>query len=367
MDEASAAFLSAKARCLLNNPLYIPPVRTESENSVSTESSTVIERIEDACAGAVDDVSILCPQEVARGVASTLNKALDEKTIRSYSYNPGTKRLSIHTMARPIHDAVLPWIDDFLVNSRSNGFLSLEESFLVRQFPASARIPRYREGRPWTKYSDGSFSYGPLGSDLKPTVIFEVWFSETQSALIDDAEHWFIGTKGSVQLVVLINIIEDTKALARHKTTPECQNRLENLARKFANETALSDMAIENEYADEDSNPEMYDSMEKELEIDDFVGPIEAFLEVYEFNGEHPVRRGPVHPIIPQGTQEDYPSIYISDVLPRSHVNARDKRETFLDLERYRKCLTASFQKFALFRALDMLRPGPKVYEWQNY
>ena len=70
---------------------------------------------------------------------------------------------------------------------------------------------------------------------------------------------------------------------------------------------------------------------------------------------------------MPQGTQEDHPPINIADVLPRSHMNPRDKREMFLDLERYRKCLTASFQKLALFRVLDMPRPGPKVYEWQNY
>ena len=106
----------------------------------------------------------------------------------------------------------------------------------------------------------------------------------------------------------------------------------------------------------------MYESLKEELDIDDFVGPIEAFLEVYEFNGKNPVRRGPIHPIMPQGTQEDHPPIWIADILTCSHVNPRDKRETFLDIERYRKCLTASFQKLALFRALDMLRPGPKVY-----
>ena len=92
-----------KARCLLNNPLYIPPIQTKPENSTSTESSTVAERIEDACqAEAVDDVSILCFPKVGRSVASTLIKALDEKTIRSYSYNLETGRLTIHTMARSL-------------------------------------------------------------------------------------------------------------------------------------------------------------------------------------------------------------------------------------------------------------------------
>lgn len=171
----------------------------------------------------------------------------------------------------------------------------------------SARIPRYKEGRPWSKYSNGSLSYGPLGSGFMPTVIFEPGFSETHSALIDDVEHWFIGTKGSVQLVILININEDKTALTRRKTTPEYQNRVENLVRQFANKAALSDMAVEDEYSDEESNPEMYDSLKEELDIDDFVGPIEAFLEVYEFNGKSPVRRRPIHPITPQGTQEDHP------------------------------------------------------------
>ena len=53
----------------------------------------------------------------------------------------------------------------------------------------------------------------------------------------------------------------------------------------------------------------MYESLKEEMDIDDFVGPIEAFLEVYEFNGKNPVRRGPIHPIMPQGTQEDHPPI----------------------------------------------------------
>lgn len=101
--------------------------------------------------------------------------------------------------------------------------------------------------------------------------MFEVGSSETHSALIDDAEHWFIRTKKSVQLVTLINISEDQTALARRKTTPEYQNQVENLARQFANEAALSDMAIEDEDADEESNPEMYDSLKDELEIDNFI------------------------------------------------------------------------------------------------
>lgn len=62
--------------------------------------------------------------------------------------------------------------------------------------------------------------------------------------------------------------------------------------------------------------------------------------------------------------QENHPPIYVADVLLCRHVDPGDKREMFLDLERYRKCLTANFQKHILFRALDMLRSqGLKMAE----
>lgn len=60
----------------------------------------------------------------------------------SYLYDLETDHLTMHTMARPIHAATLLFINDFLVNCRSNRFLSLKESFLDRQFLASARISR---------------------------------------------------------------------------------------------------------------------------------------------------------------------------------------------------------------------------------
>ena len=113
--------------------------------------------------------------------------------------------------------------------------------------------------------------------------MFEVGSSETHSALIDDAEHWFIRTKKSVQLVILININEDQTALARRKATPEYQNQVENLARQFANEAALSDMAIEDEDAERNVRFVERRAGNRQLYIYIYiyiVGPIEAFLEV---------------------------------------------------------------------------------------
>lgn len=65
--------------------------------------------------------------------------------------------------------------------------------------------------------------------------------------------------------------------------------------------------------------------------------------------------------------QEDSPLIYITNILPHGLVDPTDTHKTFLDLDLYRKYLIASFQELALYRVLDLLRPGPKDYEWRDY
>lgn len=45
------------------------------------------------------------------------------------------------------------------------------------------------------------------------------WFSEEHASLVEDAAHWFVGTKGAVKLVITIDINEEKSALAHYRTS----------------------------------------------------------------------------------------------------------------------------------------------------
>lgn len=133
--------------------------------------------------------------------------------------------------------------------------------------------------------------------EIKPTVIFEVGVSEPYSDLQSDMYQWL--TKSSdVQLVVLVDIKEDHKMRKTRWETPECKQRVNELLRDFGNAEGNAkhgrDESVAEDSPDEDarSNEDLYKSIKQAIEVDDWVGPIEVHVELWETGDQGPQKRG---------------------------------------------------------------------------
>jgi hypothetical protein len=124
---------------------------------------------------------------------------------------------------------------------------------------------------------------------MKPAVIFEVGFSEGHHK-----EQWLTKNK-YVRLVVLVDIKENRKMRQLRWKTPECQRRVSQLVKDFANSNgrAYHECHYDKEVDDEDrpstssvdsvdSGASMYEEIEEAIEVNDWVGSIKADIEVWE-------------------------------------------------------------------------------------
>jgi hypothetical protein len=60
------------------------------------------------------------------------------------SYNPETRLLKFNAMARPVHNALASFVSDFLNKANHSGWLTAEESDLVRNAIDGVRLARSR-------------------------------------------------------------------------------------------------------------------------------------------------------------------------------------------------------------------------------
>jgi sulfite reductase beta subunit-like hemoprotein len=137
----------------------------------------------------------------------------------------------------------------------------------------------------------GIFFKKPFGK-LLFTVVFEVGFSESYEDLLSDAKQWLIKSSEEVTIAVIIKIQEDKSARREARKTSESQERLRQLVDEFGNKEARLRDGIDSQ-SDVDSDKEMYDDIGSMINEDDWVGPLSAFLEIWELNGQTPKIREP--------------------------------------------------------------------------
>ena len=141
----------------------------------------------------------------------------------------------------------------------------------------------------WMKFPDAVISFGDI--DPQPSIIFEVSFSESYDDLVSDALQWLTKSQGRVRLVVLINIKEDIQSRTARKNSKEAPRRIKTLMKSFGNAKAKDRSGIDYD-TDATSDDGMYEDIKAAIEVEDWVGPIQATLELWHMADGHPRQRG---------------------------------------------------------------------------
>lgn len=127
-----------------------------------------------------------------------------------------------------------------------------------------------------------------------PRIVLEAGFTETPEELAIDVEQWLKGTK-SVQLVFVVKISESSPT---DENSPGRTERIGDLKNRFGcGKTTVSGSFDKDEGAyigsqSSDDSEEAQDGIAKELVVDDWVGPLTAYCEVWERFGGGYRRRG---------------------------------------------------------------------------
>lgn len=212
-------------------------------------------------------------------------------------YDPEKGVLTVRGMARPLHDAVFRLASNFLVNIINVGLLASVDN--IQLTPECQMLSGAIEGtkkkiQAWHKFPDACFIYeNPDTLETIPTVIFEVGFTESYVDLISDMRQWLIKSK-DVLLVVLVDVKENHTVHKARRNTPECEQRINKLLKEFGNSKGKAILDQDEEYDENDtaSDDELYKTIRQAVETDDWVGPIEAYIELWERGVQGPQKRG---------------------------------------------------------------------------
>ncbi|KAF8534659.1 hypothetical protein BDD12DRAFT_859325 [Trichophaea hybrida] len=313
-------------------------------------------------------------------------------TNRRYDYHPTSRTLRVCSMARPVHSSVEQFVSEMFGDMQYDRWFLDSEKKLVRTASLPVMLPtcRYRDRKgkkgtkmaAWSKTPDAAFIVGPTGGKLKMAIVFEVGFSEVYEDLKRDAQQWLIkGNSFGVNMVVLFLIEEDTAG--RYKRLQEIEHNgiLKTLMDEFSNSLGKIRFGVDNkddgdteedEDEDDDSNSIpgsvcsdgiMYEQIANTIVVSDWVSSItNARMEFWRAN---PETGSPFcecsFPIIPVPEIPHSPAVIkITDLFP----DANPQRPGWeIDLDIYRKYLTAGINDLAVVRAIARLRPRHNDHE----
>ncbi|KAF5015720.1 hypothetical protein F66182_12846, partial [Fusarium sp. NRRL 66182] len=245
-----------------------------------------------------------------------LDLAQERNQILRYAYFPNDCRLQIIPMGSPVHQALCWALEKDLRDFERKGSSSIKVleslhigagSMLIASSSSDQFARRKTPAR--KKTPDLAISFlSPRGTIFRFTVVLEVGFTETYEDLLGDAFDWLTKIQG-VNLVVIVDIKEDRKALQDVKQTTAFQSRVQKLVDQFGNLQARardSDIDIDGEVSadkgEENDDPssilsetatdDLIKELETEIDIDDCVGPLSAKLEFWELGDGTLQQRG---------------------------------------------------------------------------
>lgn len=120
-----------------------------------------------------------------------------------------------------------------------------------------------RKAPAFAKQPDAFIRLKDNGESVFPRVIFEVGFSQTYEEVMDDGRQWLVRSEGEIPLVVLI-FIEEHPIPARPAVADVDMD---------GNDQNSDDSA--------DSDVAMYRRLRLSCNVDDHVGPLSAFAELF--------------------------------------------------------------------------------------
>ena len=232
-------------------------------------------------------------------VKNLLRAAFRQK--RRYSYDRESLILRVYARSRPIHDAVLRLVSEFVARAGEASFFAPDEKECIGVGNTGVMLTRShfssksgkKKPQAWTKYPDAVILFDDPNSkkDL-PSVVFEVGFSESYPDLLSDAQQWLHKSSGKIRVVVLVDIVEDTKTLQTLQMSKRAQSRIRRLLTQFGTASAKAREGVDHEGPDPESDQEQYDNIEAQIVVEDWVGPISASLEVWHTVDNKPKMRG---------------------------------------------------------------------------
>ncbi|KAA8902298.1 hypothetical protein FN846DRAFT_908594 [Sphaerosporella brunnea] len=333
------------------------------------------------------DLAVQVSQSQYHSKEITRALKLCELQRRRYSYNPATCTLRLYSMVRPVHQSIAEFVSDMLVRIVRADWLDRAEEPKVNIGQRRTKLPtaNYRRlgdtHKPpaWEKDPDACFNCKEKpGFPTRTRVVFELGFSESYVDLVNDAHQWLLKSP-HVQLVVLIKITEDRATCLRRKKArkqqinefvwqfgnEQARERLKQsdpafaargVAEKRAAEQSLRTGQKRNHPQDDDvSDMSLYEAVEAEVTIEDWVGPLDVFMEFWRLHNGKPEVDGSRMQILPATESDANPAIRITDLIA-SPIGPDDRQWPF-DIAAYRTTLEGSQRELATWRALDYCRP----------
>lgn len=209
-------------------------------------------------------------------------------------------------------------------------------------------------------------------------MILETGFTESIDDLHSDMRQW-LTKDDNVQLVILVKIDQDRKALTSHQQSEKFNDRLHDLINQFGNEKARNSLGIDVNHPSS-SGKDAYEGIKNTIEIDDWLGPVTAFLEAWQRWGKNGYRRRGkkvVSPLFPSSSinanssscQQLIPNfvaptaipVKITDLIPADcrdrSPNFNSNRAAFLKLEHLRDRILQERGEHARELAIERVRP----------
>jgi len=149
-----------------------------------------------------------------------------------------------------------------------------------------------KKRRAWFKYPNAAYVFTDQKTfKTTPTITFEVGFSEPYQDLLADVNDWIVHTD-TVQLVVILYIVEDVKLRNLYQKSNVSSSRVKKLLKAFGNSQAKAAHEMDDRDDDPDSDSEMYSLISDQIITEDWVGPITAHIELWERGSSGPEIRG---------------------------------------------------------------------------
>ncbi|KAA8914397.1 hypothetical protein FN846DRAFT_902115 [Sphaerosporella brunnea] len=321
---------------------------------------------------------------------------LCERQRRRYSYNPATCTLRLYSMVSPVHQSISEFVSEMSGQMVRADWLDRAELMRLNTGQRRSKLltANYRRlcdtHKPpaWEKDPDACFNYKEKpGFPSRTRVVFELGFSESYVDLVNDAHQWLLKSL-HVQLVVLIKFTEDKAACLHQKKAREkeinelvwqfgnehARQRLEEsdpafaargVAEKQADEQSLrTGQKRKHRQHDDVSDMSLYEAVESSVTIEDWVGPLDVFMEFWRLHDGEPEVDGSRMQILPAPDADTKPAIRITDLI--ASPIGPDDREWVFDIAAYRTTLEGSLRELATWRALDYCRPGKDKHEAED-
>ncbi|KAN0075616.1 hypothetical protein V8E54_006886 [Elaphomyces granulatus] len=307
---------------------------------------------------------------VSKSVIQHIFKSLSDIADQDYTvlYDTSTSVLHICPMPTPIHDIIINFMHHKMNEWMKQGFLT-PNIYEHISFMSPSKLPKGRHTAKrisWRKDPDCTLGFGILGSKTTPRLRIEVGFSQPYDDLVNDVREW-LDRDSRTCIAIFININEDTHTLRKIQASEGFHCRSQVLLDKFGNTAARNEHGLSVSDFDSDSDQALYDSIDAEIVETDWVGPLEASLEVWGRDEAGASACREVVEVLP--TPKGNPTILMSDLVPpefRYKFPDLDfSKKTWLDMTTYESAIKMAVHDLARDRALGFLRP--RVIEDNDY